>query len=51
MNRADFIHLVRLSEHDSADNSAAYRRSVMRFAPLGYAWVRGCLLLGGGLLS
>ena len=50
MNRADFIHLVRLSEHDSADNSAAYRRSVMRFAALGYAWVRGCLLQGVGLL-
>ena len=50
MNRADFVHLVRLSEHDSADNSAAYRRSVMRFAALGYAWVLGCLLLGGALL-
>ena len=47
MNRADFLHLVRLSGYDSA----AYRRSVMRLAALGYARVPGCLLLGGGLLS
>ena len=51
MNRADFLHLGRMSGYDSADNSAAYRRSVMRFAALGYARVPGCLLLGGGLLS
>ena len=51
MDRADFVHLVRLSEHDSAHDSAAYRRSVMRFAVLGYAWVLACLLLGGGLLA
>lgn len=50
MQRADFIHLVRLSEHASADNSAAYRRSVAMFAALGYAWVLGCLLLAGSLL-
>lgn len=50
MERADFIYLVRQSEHDSADNSTAYRRSVLRFAALGYAYVFGCLLLGGALL-
>ncbi len=50
MKRADFIHLVRLSEHASADNTAAYRRNVAFFAALGYAWVIGCALLGAGLL-
>jgi hypothetical protein len=34
-----------MSEHASADNSRAYRRSVAAFAALGYAWVLGCLLL------
>jgi Zn-dependent protease with chaperone function len=51
MDRADFIHLVRLSEHASADDSKAYRRSVAAFAALGYAWVVGCLLLSAGLLA
>ncbi len=51
MDRADFIHLVRLSEHASADDSKAYRRSVAAFAALGYAWVVACLLLSGGLLA
>jgi len=50
MERADFIHLVRLSEQASARNSQAYRRSVAAFAALGYAWVVGCLLLAGGIL-
>lgn len=50
MDRADFVHLVRLSEHDSADDSARYRRSVALFAALGYAWVLACLLLAVGLL-
>ncbi|WP_431097951.1 M48 family metalloprotease [Polaromonas aquatica] len=50
MDRAEFIHLVRLSEHASADDSKAYRRSVAAFAALGYAWVVGCLLLSAGLL-
>jgi Zn-dependent protease with chaperone function len=50
MERADFIHLVRLSEQASARNSKAYRRSVAAFAALGYAWVMGCLLLGGSIL-
>ena len=45
MDRADFIHLVRLSEQASADDSRAYRRSVAAFAALGYFWVLGCLLL------
>ncbi|MDF1484478.1 M48 family metallopeptidase [Ramlibacter sp. H39-3-26] len=51
MDRAEFIHLVRLSEHDSADDPRAYRRSVARFAALGYAWVVGCLLLAVALLA
>ena len=50
MDRADFIHLVRLSEHASAHDSKAYRRGVAAFAALGYAWVAGCLLLALGLL-
>ncbi|MBS0340227.1 MAG: M48 family metallopeptidase [Proteobacteria bacterium] len=50
MDRADFVHLVRLSEHDSADDSARYRRGVALFAALGYAWVLACLLLAVGLL-
>ena len=50
MERADFVHLVRLSEHDSADDSARYRRGVAFFAALGYAWVIACLLLAVGIL-
>ena len=37
MEWADFVHLVRTSEQDSAENSSAYRRSVAAFAALGYA--------------
>jgi len=51
MEWADFVHLVRTSEQDSAENSSAYRRSVAAFAALGYAWVLGCLALGAGLLG
>lgn len=51
MNRADFIHLVRLSEHASADNSARYRRGVAAFAALGYAWVLACLALSVGIIA
>lgn len=50
MDRADFVHLVRLSEHDSADDSARYRRGVAYFAALGYAWVLACLVLAVGIL-
>ena len=50
MDQADFVHLVRMSEHASADNSRAYRRSVAAFAALGYAWVLGCMALGAGIL-
>lgn len=50
MDQADFVHLVRMSEHASADNSRAYRRSVAVFAALGYAWVLGCLGLAAGIL-
>jgi len=50
VERADFIHLVRLSEHASADDSKAYRRSVAGFAALGYLWVVGCFVLAVALL-
>ncbi len=50
MERADFIHLVRLSEQASADDSRAYRRSVAGFAALGFAWVAGCFVLAVALL-
>ncbi|MFZ4625963.1 MAG: M48 family metalloprotease, partial [Rhodoferax sp.] len=49
MDRAEFIHLVRLSEHASADDSQAYRRKLALFAALGYLWVVGCFLLGIGV--
>lgn len=51
MDQADFVHLVRLSEQDSAENAGAYRRKVAAFAALGYAWVVGCLALAVGLLA
>ena len=51
MDQADFVHLVRMSEHASADNSRAYRRSVAAFAALGYAWVLGCLALAAAILA
>ena len=36
VERADFIHLVRLSEQASAEDSQAYRRNVAIFSALGY---------------
>lgn len=51
MERADFMHLLRLSEQASAENATAYRRGVGLFAALGYAWVLGCLLAALGLLG
>lgn len=50
MEQADYVHLVRVSELASAENSHAYRRSVALFAALGYAWVLGCLALALCLL-
>lgn len=50
MDQADFVHMVRMSEHASAENSSAYRRSVAAFAALGYAWVLGCLALAAGMV-
>ena len=44
MERAEFMHLLRLSEQASQEDSARYRRGVWLFAALGYAWVIGCLL-------
>lgn len=51
MEQADFIHLVRESEIESANDSAAYRRSVIQFALLGYLWVVGCLVLSLGVVA
>jgi Zn-dependent protease with chaperone function len=50
MERADFIHLLRLSEQASSADSAAYRRNVAGFVVLGYAWVIGCFVLACILL-
>jgi len=50
VDQADFVHMVRMSEHASAENSSAYRRSVAAFAALGYAWVLGCLALAAGMV-
>lgn len=50
MERADFVHLVRLSEQASADDSDRYRRNVAAFAMLGYFWVVACLAGGAGML-
>ena len=50
MEKADFIHMVRMSEMASAADSRAYRRGVAAFAALGYAWVLGCLALAVGML-
>ena len=51
MDRADFVHLVRLSEHASADDSQGYRRGVAVFAALGYLWVIACLALAVGIIA
>jgi len=50
LERADFIHLVRLSEQASAEDSQAYRRNVAIFSALGYLWVLGCFVLAIVLL-
>ncbi|WP_343626828.1 M48 family metallopeptidase [Roseateles puraquae] len=51
MDHADFVHMVRVSEQASAQDSKAYRRSVAVFAALGYGWVIGCLALAIGLIA
>lgn len=48
MQQADFIHLVRLSEQECAQDAQAYRRTVWRYAVLGYAFIA---LLGLGALA
>jgi Zn-dependent protease with chaperone function len=50
VERADFIHLVRLSEQASAQDSQTYRRNVAIFSALGYLWVLGCFVLAVVLL-
>jgi len=51
MNKADFNHLVRLSEADCAENVTAYRRGVAAFAAIGYIWVIGCFLLALAVIT
>ncbi|MBF5003767.1 M48 family metallopeptidase [Diaphorobacter caeni] len=51
MDYADFVHLARTSEQDCAHDSRAYRRSVIRFAALGYLWVIGCVVVALALLA
>lgn len=51
MNKADFNHLVRLSEADCGENMPSYRRGVAAFAALGYVWVIGCLLLALAVIT
>ena len=50
MKPADFIHLVRISEQASADDSRAYRWGVAGFTALGYLWVVGCFVVAVALL-
>lgn len=50
MERADFMHLLHLSEQASAEAPRAYRRSVALFAALGYAWVLACVGVAAALL-
>ena len=46
MEKADFLHLVRLSELDAGSNPARYRRAVWCFAGLGYLYVLAMLSCG-----
>lgn len=50
MEHGDFVHLVRLSEQASAQDSQAYRRGVALFAAVGYAWVLGCVAVSAAAL-
>ncbi len=51
MEQARFMHMVRLNELACAENPRAYRRKVMVFAALGYAWVLACLVLAAALVA
>jgi Zn-dependent protease with chaperone function len=50
MEQADFVHLVRVSEIDAEQAPKAYRRHVLWFATLGYAYVVISLVAGCALL-
>ena len=50
MQQADYLHLVRMSELDAQHNPAAYRRHVMWFAALGYAYALASVVLGALML-
>lgn len=51
MEQADYLHLVRLSELDAQENPAAYRRHVMWFAALGYAYALASVVVGALMLA
>lgn len=50
MQQADYLHLVRMSELDAQHNPTAYRRHVMWFAALGYAYALASVVLGALML-
>jgi Zn-dependent protease with chaperone function len=50
MEHADFIHLVRISEIEAKEQPDAYRRHVLWFATLGYAYVAISLIAGCALV-
>ena len=50
MERADYVHPLRISEPASAGKHRAYRRRVFLFAALGYLWLVGGLVIALGLL-
>jgi Zn-dependent protease with chaperone function len=50
MERADYLHLVHVSELDAQERPAWYRQHVMRFAALGFAYVVLALVVGIALL-
>ena len=50
MQQADYLHLVRMSELDAQHNPAAYRRHVMWFAALGYAYALASVAVGALML-
>lgn len=50
MEKADYQHLVHVSEVDAQERPQWYRQHVMRFAALGFAYVIVTLVLGIALL-
>lgn len=50
MQQVDFVHLVRSSEIDAQERPHTYRKHVIWFAALGYAYVALSLVLGCALM-